>query len=79
MNRTLVIATGLAALALASCGGGKGGQMVTAPPMAPPRLEDQFGAGFGVAFRLDRNVEPGEPTAPDIEPLTLTVEPREIS
>jgi hypothetical protein len=80
MNRMLLIVTGLAALALAGCGGGKGGQMVTAPPpQGPQRLEDQFGAGFGMAFRVDRNTEPGEPAGADIEPLTLAAEPREVS
>ena len=80
MRKTLIVATGLAALSLAGCGGGgKGVMMVVTPPAAPPRIEDQFGAGFGTAFRTDRNVEPGEPTGGDIEALTLNTEPREIN
>jgi hypothetical protein len=79
-SKLLFVATGLAALALASCGGGKGGMAVTTPPpTAPPRLEDQFGAGFGMAFRQDRNTEPADPAAADIEAVTLTAEPRDVS
>lgn len=79
-SKALLLVTGLAALALAGCGGGKGGMAVTLPPsMSPPRLEDQFGAGFGTAFRQDRNTEPGDPAAGDIEAVSVTTEPREIS
>jgi hypothetical protein len=81
ISKRLLLVVGVAAVALAGCGGGgKGGMtMVMQPPMAPPRLEDQFGAGFGAAFRQDRNGEPGEPAAGAIEPLSVTNDPREIS
>ena len=36
-------------------------------------------AGFGLAFRTDRNAEPGDPQPTDIEPLSLATEPREVS
>lgn len=56
---------------------------VKAPP--PPggggtivRQEDQFGGGFGVAFRADNNSEPSSPTDGDIGPISLTTEPFEI-
>ena len=78
ISKGLVLFTGLAALALAGCGGGGGMATGPQPQPAPQRLEDQFGAGFGAAFRLDRNVEPGESAAGDLEPLNLTAEPREI-
>lgn len=80
ISKRLLVVLGLAALGLASCGGGAGGgMMVVQPPMAPPRLEDQFGAGFGSAFRQDRNGEPGEPAAGAIEPLSVTGDPREVT
>jgi hypothetical protein len=81
MTRKILLAsTGLAALALAACGGGgKDTAVVTPPPPAPVRLEDQFGAGFGLAFRNDRNAEPGDPQPADLEPPSLTAEPREVS
>lgn len=81
ISKRLLLVAGLAAVALAGCsgGGGMGDMTMTIqPPMAPPRLEDQFGAGFGAAFRQDRNGEPSEPTAGAVEPLSLTSDPREI-
>jgi len=77
MRNGLLLFTGLAALALAGCGGGGGRAMGPQPQPAPQRLEDQFGSGFGIAFRQDRNVEPGETAAGDLEALSLTTEPRD--
>jgi hypothetical protein len=79
LNRILLIlAASAGALALSGCGGGGGGKM--AMPQPPPaRFEDQFGQGFGVTFRQDRNAEAVDPAAGDLEPLSLTTEPREVS
>ena len=78
-SKKILLVSAFAALALAGCGGGGGKAMAPQPPPAAVRIEDQFGAGFGTAFRQDRNVESTEPAAGDLEPLSLTTEPREIS
>lgn len=79
ISKTFLLALGLAAVALTGCSGGAGGDMtIIQPPPAPPRIEDQFGAGFGAVFRQDRNGEPGDPAAGAIENLSLTADPREV-
>lgn len=78
LRKFLIAASGFAAIALAGCGGGGGKVSINQPP-APMRLEDQFGAGFGLAFRADRNTEPTESQPVDVEPLSLTTEPREVN
>lgn len=37
--------------------------------------EDQFGKGFGKAFRADPNSEPAKVNANDVAPVSLTEEP----
>ena len=69
-------AVGLMAAGLAACGGSNS----SAPPApvvvvpAAPRLEDQFGANFGTAYRADPNTDARDPVAGDIVPLSLTTE-----
>ena len=40
--------------------------------------EDQFGKGFGKAFRADRNAEPANVVEGDLVPVSRTTEPVEI-
>lgn len=63
------------ALGLAACsgGGGGGGGLPQPPPAAP--IEDNFGAGFGAAFRANPNSEPRDPMAADIIPVDVTKDP----
>ncbi len=42
------------------------------------RVEDQFGKGFGKAFRADKNSEPANVSENDMKPVSLTEEPIEI-
>jgi hypothetical protein len=80
LRRILFVASGVSALTLAGCGGGgKGVAPVQPQPPMAVRLEDQFGAGFGLSFRNDRNIEPGDPQPADLEPVSLTTEPREVN
>ena len=44
------------------------------PPAAAPKLEDGFGANFGIAYRADPNGIANDPLAADIAPLDLTKE-----
>ena len=39
------------------------------------RVEDQFGEGFGKAFRADPNSDPAEVNENDIVPVSLETEP----
>ena len=72
-------AAALALLALAGCGGGGGMMAAPSSPGGPPRIEDQFGARFGMTFRQDRNTaEPVDPQPGDVDPLNLTTEPRDV-
>lgn len=79
-----ILAVCLAGTALASCGGGGGGDNaapappVVVPPPPAPRLEDGFGANFGIAFRADPNTEARDPVAGDIIPLSLVTDPTTI-
>ncbi|MDQ3080487.1 MAG: hypothetical protein M3R03_10890 [Pseudomonadota bacterium] len=43
------------------------------------RVEDQFGKGFGKAFRADKNSEPASVSENDMRPVSLTEEPIEIN
>ena len=42
------------------------------------RVEDQFGKGFGEAFRADPNSEPANVSEGDMVPVSLTAEPVKI-
>lgn len=61
---------------LAACGGGDNAAppppVVVVPPA--PKLEDGFGANFGIAYRADPNTDAKDPAAGDIVPLSLTTE-----
>lgn len=76
--RTIVLVASLAA-GLAACG--DGGSNTSPPPVVvppAPKLEDGFGANFGLAYRADPNSEAKDPTGGDIVPLSLTTEPTTI-
>lgn len=72
-----IIAVALAGTALASCGGG--GNDAPPPPVVvtPPaaKIEDGFGANFGIAYRADPNTDAKDPVGGDIIPLDLTTDP----
>ena len=81
MTKTFWKVAGVAAMAsgLAACGGGGGTTAAAPPPVVVPPvaapLEDQFGAGFGVAYRGAPNTDPArDPVAGDLIPLSLTTE-----
>jgi hypothetical protein len=69
-----------AAITLGACDGYDDGGGYTPPPPPPPamRLEDQFGAAFGVAFRAAPSSDPADPRNGDTIPLSLTTDPVEI-
>lgn len=48
---------------------------VVVPPAPAPRVEDQFGTNFGIAFRAEPNTDAKDPMAGDIIPLSLTTDP----
>lgn len=67
---------------LAACGDGN--QSTVTPPVTPPpvvvpppapKLEDQFGTNFGIAYRADPNTDAKDPAPGDIVPLSLTTDP----
>lgn len=61
---------------LSACDDNKNQSTVITPTPAPvAKLEDGFGANFGIAYRADPNTEAKDPAVGDIIPLTLTVEP----
>ena len=47
---------------------------VVVPPPPAPKVEDQFGTNFGIAYRADPNTDAKDPMAGDIIPLSLTTE-----
>lgn len=67
----------IAAGGISACGGGGSNTPVTPPVTVTPaaKLEDQFGANFGVAYRNNPNTEAMDPKPGDIGPLSLTTEP----
>lgn len=48
---------------------------VVVPPPPAPKVEDQFGTNFGIAYRADPNTDAKDPMAGDIIPLSLTTDP----
>ena len=46
---------------------------------APARPEDQFGKGFGTAFRAPRNAEPVNVSDSDVTPVSRTAEPVQVN
>jgi hypothetical protein len=82
-KRLLLRSAGAAvvAAALAACdgGGGDGGTVTPTPTPDPPaRLEDQFGANFGAAFRAAANMDPRDPAPGDLIPISFTTDPVNI-
>ena len=75
-NAKSIIAICLASATLAACGGGNKAatpQPVVVPPPTA-KLEDQFGANFGTAFRADPNTIAKDPSPGDVIPLDPTKE-----
>ena len=72
-----IAAAAMLAGGLAACGGDNNQAATTPPPVVPAaKLEDQFGANFGVAYRADPNTDPAKnPVDGDIIPLSLTTDP----
>lgn len=71
-----LVAVGLLAATLAACGSNETPAPPPPPPPPPPApVEDQFGAGFGSAFRANPNSDASDPAAGDIIPVSLTAEP----
>ncbi|WP_419816718.1 hypothetical protein [Glacieibacterium sp.] len=65
-----------AGAALAACGGGDQATPTTPVVTTPAaKLEDSFGANFGVAYRADPNSVAKDPQPGDIIPLSLTATP----
>jgi hypothetical protein len=77
MKRKVLLPAVAAAIALGACDdyGDDGYTSPPPPPPPPARLEDQFGARFGTAFRANANAEPIDPMAGDIIALSLTTDP----
>ncbi len=69
----LIVAAGAS---LSACGK-NGGRDTLAPDsqVESGRVEDQFGKGFGEAFRADPNSEPANVSEDDVKPVSLTAEP----
>jgi hypothetical protein len=76
---------GLLAMGVIACDGdGDDGNDVVVTPIspAPPpppsggvRLEDQFGANFGAAFRAAANSDPRDPQPGDLIAVSFTTDP----
>lgn len=76
--RNVTTATILGA-GLAACGSNNAPPpppVVVVPPAA--KLEDGFGANFGIAYRADPNTDAKDPVVGDIIPLSLTTDPTTI-
>ena len=64
---------------LAACGGGGSDTaappppVVVVPPVAAP-IEDSFGAGFGMRFRVGMNTDATDPVPGDLGPISFTTE-----
>jgi hypothetical protein len=74
----LLMATTLGACFDSNDAGGDGGTVTLPPPQGAPKLEDQFGIGFGTIFRVSNTTEPGEPKPGDLIPICFTCEPVNI-
>ncbi len=68
------IATGVLALAaLSACSKAPGGTALSPPPATP--IEDNFGTGFGQAFRAAPNSTPMTPSTADVVPVNPSGQP----
>lgn len=72
-----IAAVAMLAGGLSACGSSNSTAPVTPPVVVPPapKLEDQFGTNFGIAYRGSITAEATDPKAGDIIPLSLTTEP----
>lgn len=69
----LILAAGVS---VSACGKNEGRDTVAPESRAESgRVEDQFGKGFGEAFRADPNSEPANVSEDDVKPVSLTAEP----
>ena len=74
-TRSIIAVLGFAAC-LSACGGGDSNGTTTPPVVVPaPKLEDQFGTGFGVRYRTDANTQATDPLTTDINPVSITTAP----
>lgn len=75
-----VAAVTLIGAGLAACGGGGKSSEPPPPVVVPPapKLEDGFGANFGIAYRNDMNTDAKDPATGDVIPLSLTTDPTAI-
>ncbi len=80
MRRTALPLLILAAAAFVASCGKRGDQemSVAQSGVDQGRMEDQFGKGFGEAFRADPNAEPAKVSDRDVEPVSLTAEPKPV-
>lgn len=79
----LRLSAGLAVVAgvsLSACGQKRDGDpLVLNAKSDTGRVEDQFGDGFGEAFRADPNSVPRNVVDSDVKPVSLTTEPVPIN
>ena len=74
-----IAAIAMVAGGLSACGSNNNNTSTTPPIVVPPppapKIEDQFGTNFGIAYRADPNTDAKDPMAGDIIPLSLTTDP----
>lgn len=75
---TLGVAAGLSACGGGGSSGSSTGVSGTTAPTPAAKLEDSFGVGFGVDYRVAANSEPVHPTSSDINPVDPTREPIQL-
>ena len=70
----------MAGASLSACSGESEGDVVSQDPLAGRTAAqgDQFGKGFGKAFRADSNSEPANVSNADVKPVSLTAEPLDV-
>ncbi len=71
----------LSGVSLSACNRQSGTDAPESDPFATSSIakEDQFGEGFGKAFRADPNSEPAKVSKRDVIPVSHTTEPVEIN
>ncbi len=70
----------MAGASLSACSGKTEADVVAQDPLAGRTATqgDQFGKGFGKAFRADPNSEPAKVNDGDVKPVSLTAEPLDV-
>lgn len=70
----------VAVVLLSACSGEAERDVVAGDPLAGgvAGQEDQFGKGFGKAFRADPNSEPAKVSDADVHPVSRTAEPIDV-